>query len=135
MGSGVGIYVAYDREGHEVYISRQFYSMVYRDMQRLSDITPTQVRYISQGLHDVLPEYSEDIILLSRLAIIMQKLSNNNSMYQFTSEELDLIAMGLNDCCYVLDDILKDLEECDIPEGRLYRSEIENIAELLSKLK
>ena len=55
-------------------------------------------------------------------------------MYQFTSEELDIICMGLNDCCYVLDNILKDLEECDIPEGREYRSEIEYITEFLSKV-
>jgi hypothetical protein len=103
-------------------------------MQRLSDITASQVRYIVQGLHDVLPEYSEDLILLQRLARIMAKLTENNSMYQFTSEELDLIAMGLNDCCYVLDDILKDLEDCDIPEGREYRSQIESISELLSNL-
>jgi hypothetical protein len=103
-------------------------------MQRLTDITPEQVKYISQGLHDVLPEYSEDIILLARLSKIMQKLSANNSMYQFSSEEIDLIAMGLNDCCYVLDDILKDLDDCDIPEGREYRSQIESISEILSNL-
>ena len=103
-------------------------------MQRLSDITEKQTRYIVQGLHDVLPEYSEDIILTQRIARITQKLSENHSMYQFTADELDIIAMGLNDCCYVLDDILKDLEECDISEGREYRSEIENIAEVLGKL-
>jgi hypothetical protein len=101
---------------------------------RLSDITPKQVRYISQGLHDVLPEYSEDVILLSRLSRIMQKLSENNSMYQFSSEELDLIAMGLNDCVFILDDILQDLEECDILEGREYKSNIEDISALLSNL-
>ena len=55
-------------------------------------------------------------------------------MYQFSSEEIDLIAMGLNDCCYVLDDILKDLDDCDIPEGREYRSQIESISEILSNL-
>tara|TARA_B110001454_G_C12640153_1_gene400838 strand:+ start:542 stop:859 length:318 start_codon:yes stop_codon:yes gene_type:complete len=104
-------------------------------MQRLSDITPTQVRYIVQGLHDVLPEYSEDLILLQRLGNIMNKLSENNSMYQFSSEELDLIAMGLNDCIFVLDGILKDLEDCDIPEGREYKRQIENISELLSSIK
>jgi len=103
-------------------------------MQRLSDITEKQTRYIVQGLHDVLPEYSEDLILTQRIARITQKLSSNPSMYQFTSDELDIIAMGLNDCCFVLDDILKDLEDIDIPEGRLYRSEIESIAEVLGKL-
>ena len=103
-------------------------------MQRLSDITHKQTRYIIQGLHDVLPEYSCDTILLARVQRIIQKLTENHSMYQFTSEELDIICMGLNDCCYVLDDILKDLEECDIPEGREYRSEIERITEFLSKV-
>ena len=104
-------------------------------MQRLTDITHEQTRYIIQGLHDVLPEYSCDSLLTQRVQRIIQKLTANPSMYQFTSEELDTICMGLNDCCYVLDDILKDLEECDIPEGREYRSEIERITELLSKLQ
>ena len=103
-------------------------------MQTLSDITHKQTRYIIQGLHDVLPEYKSDAILTQRIARIIERLTDNHSMYQFTSEELDIICMGLNDCCYVLDDILKDLEECDIPEGREYRSEIEHITGLLSKL-
>ena len=103
-------------------------------MQTLSDITHKQTRYIIQGLHDVLPEYKSDAILTQRIARIIQRLTENHSMYQFSSEELDIICMGLNDCCYVLDDILKDLEECDIPEGREYRSEIEYITGLLSKL-
>ena len=103
-------------------------------MQTLSDITHKQTRYIIQGLHDVLPEYKSDAILTQRVARIIQRLTDNHSMYQFTSEELDIICMGLNDCCYVLDDLLKDLEECDIPEGREYRSEIERITALLSKV-
>ena len=103
-------------------------------MQTLSDITHKQTRYIIQGLHDVLPEYKSDAILTQKVAKIIKSLSENHSMYQFTSEDLDIICMGLNDCCYVLDDILKDLEKCDIPEGREYRSEIERITELLSKL-
>ena len=102
-------------------------------MQRLSDITKKQTRYIVQGLHDVLPEYKSDSILTQRISRIIQKLSENHSMYQFSSEELDIICVGLNDCCYVLDDILKDLEDIDIPEGREYRSEIERITEFLSK--
>jgi hypothetical protein len=102
---------------------------------RLSDITHKQTRYIIQGLHDVLPEYKSDAILTQRISRIIEKLTENHSMYQFTSEELDIICMGLNDCCYVLDDILKDLEDIDIPEGREYRSEIEYITGLLSKIK
>ena len=104
-------------------------------MQKLSDITEKQTRYIIQGLHDVLPEYSCDSILTQRVTKIISRLTENHSMYQFTSEELDIICIGLNDCCYVLDDILKDLEKCDIPEGREYRSEIEYITGLLSKIK
>ena len=103
-------------------------------MQRLTDITHKQTRYIIQGLHDVLPEYKSDAILTQRIAKIILSLKENHSMYQFSSEDLDIICMGLNDCCYVLDDILRDLEECDIPEGREYRSEIERITELLSNL-
>jgi len=103
-------------------------------MQKLSDITERQTRYIIQGLHDVLPEYSCDSILTQRVTKIISRLTENHSMYQFSSEELDIICMGLNDCCYVLDDILKDLEECDIPEGREYRREIEYITGLLSKV-
>ena len=103
-------------------------------MQTLSDITEKQTRYIIQGLHDVLPEYKSDAILTQRVARIIQRLTDNHSMYQFTSDDLDIICMGLNDCCYVLDDILKDLEECDIPEGREYRREIEYITAFLSKV-
>jgi hypothetical protein len=103
-------------------------------MQRLSDITEKQTRYIVQGLHDVLPEYKSDAIVTQRVQRIIETLKDNPSMYQFSSEELDTICMGLNDCCWLLDDILKDLEECDIPEGREYRSEIESIAALLSNV-
>ena len=102
-------------------------------MQTLSDITKKQTRYIVQGLHDVLPEYKSDSILTQRISKIISRLTDNHSMYQFSSEELDIICIGLNDCCYVLDDILKDLEDIDIPEGREYRSEIERITEFLSK--
>jgi len=42
--------------------------------------------------------------------------------------------MGLNDCVFILDDILQDLEECDILEGREYKSNIEDISALLSNL-
>ena len=103
-------------------------------MKYLSDITESHINIIAQAMHDVLPEYKSDAILTQKVAKIIKSLSENHSMYQFTSEDLDIICMGLNDCCYVLDDILKDLEKCDIPEGREYRSEIERITELLSKL-
>ena len=106
-----------------------------KKMQNLSDITHEQTRYICQALHDVLPEYSSDTLLVAKIKRIIQRLTENHSMYQFSSEELDTICMGLNDCCYVLDDILQDLEECDIPEGREYRSELESIAAFLSKLQ
>ena len=102
--------------------------------QTLADVTVKQTQYIIQGLHDVLPEYVADPVFRLRVSRIIEKLSENHSMYQFTSDELDIICMGLNDCIFVLDDILQDLEECDVLEGREYKSEIESVTALLSNL-
>tara|TARA_B110000285_G_scaffold230678_1_gene297740 strand:+ start:226 stop:537 length:312 start_codon:yes stop_codon:yes gene_type:complete len=103
-------------------------------MQTLASVTIKQTQYIIQGLHDVLPEYDADPVFKLRVSRIREKLTENHSMYQFSSEELDVICMGLNDCIFVLDDILQDLDECDIQEAREFKSEIESITALLSNL-
>tara|TARA_Y100001949_G_C15736728_1_gene221816 strand:+ start:310 stop:492 length:183 start_codon:yes stop_codon:yes gene_type:complete len=59
-------------------------------------------------------------------------------MYQLTSLELDFICMVLNDSLYVLDDIVKDLvrdsdDAEDLRDCRKYRSDLEDILEILQK--
>ena len=102
-------------------------------MQNLSDITEKQTRYIIQGLHDVLPEYDYDKVLQLRVYRISQTLSENPSIYQLSSEDLDCVCMCLNDSLYVLDDIMRDLVELDLRDCRVHRSNIEDILSLLQR--
>ena len=104
-------------------------------MKYLSDITETHIDTIGQALHDVLPEYDYDKPLQLRVYRISQTLRENPSIYQLSSEELDLLSMTLNDTLYVLDDIMRDLEELDLRDCRVYRSNIEDILSLLQRSK
>ena len=99
----------------------------------LSEITETHVAIISQAIHDTAPEYDYDKFLQLRLYKIGEKLRDNPSMYQLSSEELDLLCMTLNDCLYVLDDCMRDLqdEEVDLRDCRVYRDAIEDILSIL----
>ena len=102
-------------------------------MKYLSDITETHIDTIVQALHDTLPEYDYDKPLQLRVYRISQTLRENPSMYQLSSEDLDCVCVCLNDCLYVLDDLMRDLEELDLRDCRDYRSNIEDILSLLQR--
>ena len=101
----------------------------------LSEITEIHVAIISQAIHDTAPEYDYDKFLQLRLYKIGDKLRENPSMYQLSSEELDLLCMTLNDCLYVLDDIMSDLSdnEVDLRECRVYKESVEDVLSILQK--
>ena len=120
------------RGGRSVEVERNNKSLLYT-MKYLSDITETHIDTIGQALHDVLPEYDYDKVLQLRVYRISQTLSENPSIYQLSSEDLDCVCMCLNDSLYVLDDIMRDLEELDLRDCRVYRSNIEDILSLLQR--
>ena len=99
----------------------------------LSEITEKHTEIIGQAIHDTTPEYEYDRYLQIRLYRIGEKLRENPSMYQLSTEELDLLCMTLNDCLYVLDDCMRDLagEEVDLRDCRVYRDAIEDILSIL----
>jgi hypothetical protein len=99
----------------------------------LSEITETHIDIVSQVIHDTLPEYDYDKFLQLRLYKIGDKLRETPSMYQLSSEELDILCMCLNDCLYVLDDIMRDLqdEEVDLRDCRVHRESVEDILSIL----
>ena len=101
----------------------------------LSEITETHIDIISQAIHDTTPEYDYDKFLQLRLYKIGDKLRENPSMYQLSSEELDLLCMTLNDCLYVLDDCMRDLigEEVDLRDCREYKGSVEDILSILQR--
>ena len=101
----------------------------------LSAISETHIEIIGQAIHDTAPEYDYDKFLQLRLYKIGEKLRDNPSMYQLSSEELDLLCMTLNDCLYVLDDCMRDLqnEEVDLRDCREYRASVEDILSILQK--
>ena len=119
-------------EGHRVEQTKYLFR-VPRMIRYLSAITETHVATIGQVIHDTLPEYDYDKFLQLRLYKIGDKLRENSSMYQLSSEELDLLCMTLNDCLYVLDDIMRDLvnEEVDLRDCREYRGSVEDILSIL----
>ena len=96
-------------------------------MRYLSDITNAHINTICQALHDTIPEYDWDKLLQLRLYKIRERLTENPSIYQLSSEELDILSMTLNDTLYVLDDIMRDLADLDLRDCRVYREEIERI--------
>ena len=99
----------------------------------LSAITETHIDTIRQAIHDTTPEYDYDKSLQIRVHRIGEKLRDNPSMYQLSTEELDLLCMTLNDSLYVLDDCMRDLqdEEVDLRDCRMYRDAIEDILSIL----
>ena len=101
----------------------------------LSEITEKHIDTISQAIHDTHPEYDYDKFLQLRLYKIGEKLRENNSMYQLSSEEIDVLCMCLNDCVYILDDCMRDLadEEVDLKACRDYRMAVEEILSILKK--
>ena len=102
-------------------------------MKYLSDISKTHIDTIRCAMNDVQHEYDPDKSLQLRVYSISQRLSENHSMYQLSSEELDLLSMTLNDTLYVLDDLMKDLNDFDLRDCRAYREEIERILGVFQK--
>ena len=96
-------------------------------MKYLSDITESHIKIIRQALHDTIPEYDWDKLLQLRLYKIRERLTENPSIYQLSSEELDILSMTLNDTLYVLDDLMSDLVDLDLRDCREYREAIEEI--------
>ena len=98
----------------------------------LSAITETHIDTIRQAIHDTAPEYDYDKSLQIRVCKIGEKLRDNPSMYQLSTEELDLLCMTLNDSLYVLDDCMRDLDdEVDLRDCREYKESIEDILKVL----
>ena len=101
----------------------------------LSEITENHVKTIVQAIHDTSPEYDYDKFLQIRLYKIGDTLRENPSMYQLSSEEIDILCMCLNDCIYILDDCMRDLagEEIALRACRDYRGAIEDILSILQR--
>ena len=101
----------------------------------LSEITEKHIEIIRQAIHDTYLEY--DRYLQERLCKIGERLRDNHSMYQLSSEELDVLCMCLNDCLYILDDCVRDLEdeedEVDLRDCREDRMAIEEILGILQQ--
>ena len=121
------------RGGHEVEDSSNFYR-VPPMIRYLSEITEKHIEVISQAIHDTSPEYDCDEYLQRRLSNIGERLRDNFSMYQLSSEELDVLCMCLNDCLYILDDCMRDLEEeVDLRDCRDHRMAVEEILSILQQ--
>jgi len=99
----------------------------------LSAITEKHIETIDQVIHDTIPEYDYDKVLQIKLYRIGEKLRETPSMYQLSSEELDLLCMCLNDCLYVLDDCMRDLADqaVDLRACREYKESVEDILSIL----
>ena len=123
------------RGGHEVEQSNTIYRVPPTTMNRfLSEITEKHIEIISQAIHDTHPEYDYDRFLQIRLCKIGERLRDNHSMYQLSSEEIDNLCMCLNDCLYVLDDCMRDLEDkVDLRDCREDRMAVEEILSILQQ--
>ena len=101
-------------------------------MKYLSDINDAHVETIRCAMNDVQHEYEPDKSLQLRVYSISQKLSENPSMYQLSSEEIDIVSMCLNDSLSILDEIVSDMDSDEKRESREYS---EDIIEILSVLQ
>ena len=101
-------------------------------MKYLSDITNTHIDTIRCAMNDVQHEYEPDKSLQLRVYSISQRLSENPSMYQLSSEEIDIVSMCLNDSLSILDEMALDMDSDEKRESREYS---EDIIEILSVLQ
>ena len=101
-------------------------------MKYLSDITNTHIDTIRCAMNDVQHEYEPDKSLQLRVYSISQKLSENPSMYQLSSEDIDIVSMCLNDSLSILDEIATEMDSDEKRESREYS---EDIIEILSVLQ
>ena len=84
-------------------------------------------------MNDVQNEYDPDKSLQLRVYSISQRLSENNSMYQLSSEELDIVSMCMNDSLSILDDLRGSLDTEELLESQHYSEDIERILSLLQR--
>ena len=101
-------------------------------MKYLSDISKTNIETIRCAMNDVQNEYDPDKTLQLRVYSISQRLSENPSMYQLSSEELDIVSMCLNDSLSILDEMAHEMDSDELRESREYS---EDITEILSVLQ
>ena len=101
-------------------------------MKYLSNITNTHIDTIRCAMNDVQNEYDPDKTLQLRVYSISQKLSENPSMYQLSSEEIDIVSMCLNDSLSILDEMAIEMDSEEKRESREYS---EDITEILSVLQ
>ena len=102
-------------------------------MRYLTDITEGHIETIRCAMNDVQNIYDPDKVLQLRVYSISQKLSENPSMYQLSSEELDIISMCLNDSLAILDELYQELDTEEKRESQQYSEEIERILSLLQR--
>ena len=102
-------------------------------MRYLTDITEEHVATIRMCMNDVQNEYDPDKTLQLRVYSISQKLSENISMYQLSSEELDIVCMCMNDSLSILDELRVDMDTEEKRDSQQYSEEIESILSLLQR--
>ena len=120
------------RGGHDVEVERNYKSLLCT-MRYLSDITNTHIDTIRCAMNDVQHEYEPDKSLQLRVYSISQRLSENPSMYQLSSEEIDIVSMCLNDSLSILDELSCELDSDELRESREYTEDIERILSLLQR--
>ena len=119
------------RGGRAVEVERNNKSLLCT-MKYLSDINKENIETIRCAMNDVQNEYSPDKVLQLRVYSISQRLSENPSMYQLSSEEIDIVSMCLNDSLSILDELSCELDSDELRESREYT---EDITEILSVLQ
>ena len=102
-------------------------------MKYLSDISKTNIETIRCAMNDVQNEYDPDKTLQLRVYSISQRLSENPSMYQLSSEELDIVSMCLNDSLSILDEMAHEMDSDELRESREYAEDISEILSLLQR--
>ena len=120
------------RGGHDVEVERNNKSLLCT-MKYLSNITNAHVETIRCAMNDVQNEYDPDKSLQLRVYSISQRLSENPSMYQLSSEEIDIISMCLNDSLSILDELSSELDTDELRESREYSEEIIEILSVLQR--
>ena len=104
-----------------------------RGMQSLADIKQRHIETIRMSMNDVLSEYAPDKTLQLRVSSISQTLSENPSIYQLTSEELDIVCMCMNDSLSILDETRGELDTEELLDSQQYSEDITEILSLLQR--
>ncbi len=102
-------------------------------MKYLTDITEEHVATIRMCMNDVQNEYDPDRSLQLRVYSISQKLSENPSMYQLSSEDLDVVCMCLNDSLAILDELRTESDAEEKREAQEYSEDISAILRVLQR--